>query len=395
MNISRLDKMKQKSMQFINKQEWLDAKKQLEKQCKKFPKDFDSWYLLGAVSGQVNDIAAAEKYCKKALSIQPEHAGALFNWGMALSKLGKLDEAAMAYEKSLSINPENPSALYSLGNVYKDLSLHKKAIEYLKRSLEYAPDKAEALFSLGTIYVELENKDQAIKYLQRSIDADPSTKIKAEYFLSSLTERKSANEHVKVLHDKHSDYFDEHLTKALGYKIPKILYDTYMLFVDNKAKDLDILDLGCGTGLCGIEFYNISKKLIGVDISQGMIEKARLTGKYNELITDDINNYLANLNSKFDLIISADVFIYIGAIDKIITECSRLLKDKGIMIFSVESIEGSDYRLRTSGRYAHSEKYIEDLAVNANMSIKVSESTVIRKEHGVDINGTVFILQKE
>ena len=395
MNISRLDKMKQQARLFINKQEWHEAKKHLEKQCKKFSKDFESWYFLGAVYGQLNDIRAAERCCKKALSIEPKHPGALFNWGMALSKLGKLSDAASAFKKVLSITPENSAALYSLGNVYKDQSKYTDAIDCLNKSLEYDPSKAEALFSLGTIHVELEDHEQAITCLKKSIEVDPSIKTKAEYFLSSLTQNNTDNEHVKLLHDKHAGYFDEHLIKGLGYKIPKELYDAYVLHTGNSSQSLDILDLGCGTGLCGIEFDELVGNLVGVDISPRMIDKAKLTEKYDELVVDDINHYLKDLNSQFDLILSADVFIYMGALEKVIPECARLLKEKGIIIFSVEITEGESYRLRASGRYAHSEKYIKDLADKSNMSINISKSVVIRKEHGVDIDGKIFLLQKQ
>ena len=394
MNLSRLDKMKHKARLLVDKQEWPDAKIQLEKQCKKFPKDFESWYFLGAVYGQLNDIQAAERCCKKALLIQPKHPGALFNWGMALSKLGKFDDAALAFENVLSIMPENSSALYSLGNVYKDQAKYTDAIECLKKAFEYDPSKAEALFSLGTIYVEQGNTDEAIVCLKKSIEVDPAIKSRAEYFLSPLIQSTIESEHVKELHDKHSAYFDEHLTKGLGYKIPKELYEVYVSHTGNDSQLLDILDLGCGTGLCGIEFEKLSGNLIGVDISPGMIEKARLIDKYDGLITDEINHYLVDLNAQFDLILSADVFIYMGGLEKVIPECARLLKENGIMVFSVESTEGEGYRLRVSGRYAHSEKYIKALADKANMSIKISKPVVIRKEHGIDINGMIFLLQK-
>ncbi len=400
MNISKSDKLKQKAKQLLNQQKWAEAKKQLEKLCKKFPNDFDAWYLHGALCGQMNNVESAVLCCEKALSINNNHAGALYNYGMALTRVGNLSAAVNAYTKASTLAPNNPAIFHNLGNAYLDLKQFDNAITQLKQCITLDPNRAEAFFSLGTLYTETMQPQNALEAFEKSIALDASIKPKATYFISALKRDSSNNDneynHVKKLHDNHASTFDSHLQNKLGYKIPNILFNEYqhLKSADKDNDKISILDLGCGTGLCGIEFKDIPSHITGVDLSPGMIEKAKLTNTYDELVTDELYHYLINNNDKTDLILSADVFIYVGNIDDIIPACAKLLNEGGLMIFSVEATKNVDYKLRVSGRYSHSKEYIERLARQSKLKIVTTKPVVIRKEIDKNIDGFVFALKK-
>ena len=399
MSISKLDKLKHRARSLINSGQWHAARTELEKISRKFPKDFDTWYLLGAVYGQINDINKAASASKKALSLQPGNLGALHNYGMALAKLGNNNESASVFKKSLKIHPQNAATHYSLGNVLKDLMQYDEAIAHLNESLRLAPGKAEALFSLGCIYTETEQFDKALTCLRKSSELDQGIKNRADYFIAFIMDRNKSHEagleHVKALHDSHAAIFNEHLTKGLEYKIPELLLYEYIEATDNPDKKIDILDLGCGTGLCGIQFINYANSMTGIDLSPQMVAKAESTNCYNKLVTTDIQSYLNGNQIKFDLILSADVFIYIGYLDDIFPRCFDALHNGGMIAFSTENIESRDYKLRISGRYAHSINYISKLAEASGFRILKHRDVVIRKEFGKDIAGKIFILLKQ
>jgi len=397
-NISKLDKMKQRARQLLNERKWEEAKIQLEKLCSKFPRDFDSWNLRAALCGQMNDLESALKCSKKALFLNPRHAGALYNHAMALSGLGNLTEAVSVYQKALQYSPQNPAIYYNLGNLYKDLQNYDEAIKQLHECIKLDPGRAEALFSLGTLYTELGQVDDALEYLNKSIAADTNIKSKADYFITALSNSTSSSDegaydHVKSLHDTHAEIFDYHLQKGLGYQVPTQFYEIYRQL--NKSGDkIDVLDLGCGTGLCGIAFKELSNTITGVDLSPGMLEKAHLTNCYDELVESELSQYLEDNVRKFDLILSADVFIYIGKLDRVMPACTNALKPNGYMFFSVEKVENQDYKLRISGRYAHSAEYIERLASESGMEVVMRKNTIIRKEIGRNIDGYIFVLKQ-
>src|SRR5207248_233908 len=76
---------------------------------------------------------------------------------------------------------------------------------------------------------------------------------------------------------------------------------------------LDVLDLGCGTGLCGALLRRWARTLVGVDLSPGMLEKARERGCYDRLEQGDLVAVMRTMPARsFDLIVATDVLIYIG-----------------------------------------------------------------------------------
>ena len=83
--------------------------------------------------------------------------------------------------------------------------------------------------------------------------------------------------------------------------------------------------------------------------------------------------------ASYDVVISADVFIYVGALDDVIPEVKRVLAPGGTFAFSVESLDPSDnapssatppagFQLKTSGRYGHALDYLAQLAKQHNFS---------------------------
>jgi predicted TPR repeat methyltransferase len=152
--------------------------------------------------------------------------------------------------------------------------------------------------------------------------------------------------------------------------------------------------LGCGTGLGGLVLRRFASSLVGVDLSPGMIEKARQRKIYRELIVDDLTAAMRKLGRRFDLIAAADVFVYIGDLAPVFQAAAGSLRPGGLLVFSVEVDESAQtYILRQTRRYAHSLNYIRSLA-QANALIEVSiRREVLRTEQGKDVEGWIVVLR--
>jgi predicted TPR repeat methyltransferase len=153
------------------------------------------------------------------------------------------------------------------------------------------------------------------------------------------------------------------------------------------------VDLGCGTGLCGVEFRDLTEILIGIDLSDKMIAKAKEKNIYDELYVNNLINGLKELESKFDLFISSDVFVYVGDLKDLFYCVSEYATKQSLFIFSTEDEEGDSFHLRSSGRYAHSKKYITQLASKSGFKLEHFEQANLRKEKGKWIVGGIFILK--
>ena len=88
---------------------------------------------------------------------------------------------------------------------------------------------------------------------------------------------------------------------------------TYSSFMN---KTLDILDVGCGTGGAGAWLKDYARSLVGVDVSDNMVELARKKMLYQELHVQPLNTYLETCTQTFDLVVAADVFSYVGKLEE-------------------------------------------------------------------------------
>ena len=192
-------------------------------------------------------------------------------------------------------------------------------------------------------------------------------------------------QYVESLFDGYADGFEEHLVEVLNYRAPTILVDELRRM---QRQFGCALDLGCGTGLCGVLLKPLSKTLHGVDLSRNMVERAAARGVYDSVAHADVAQYLADTQQSYDLVLAADVFIYVGALEQVFAGVARVMPPGGVFCFSVEACEeGPDLALRPSLRYAHSPAYIHKLAGQYGFEVQATAGHSIREDQGIPIPG--------
>jgi len=180
---------------------------------------------------------------------------------------------------------------------------------------------------------------------------------------------------------------------VLEYRAPEILTDL-LRKVTNNTSGFRVFDAGCGTGLCGPLLRDISIVLDGVDISPKMVEKAREKGVYDNLIVGELTKTLLDNKDSYDIVVSTDVFIYIGDLTEVFKAAYNSLKKGGLFGFSTETSTGTGFIIRPTGRFAHSAYYIKELAFDTGFILESSQDCALRKEYASVINGTVYLLRK-
>jgi predicted TPR repeat methyltransferase len=170
-----------------------------------------------------------------------------------------------------------------------------------------------------------------------------------------------------------------------------LLFDAIVRFVP--SRNLDILDLGCGTGLVGARLRPLARTLTGVDISSNMLKVARRRQIYDDLVCSELIEFLQTQAGTFDLAVAADVFIYIGNLSGVFHGVRDALRRGGVFCFSVKASEDQDFVLRTTLRYAQSAAYLRRLADDHGFVLETIESQVIRQQEGIDVIGYLAILR--
>jgi len=98
----------------------------------------------------------------------------LNNTGIALSNLGRYDEAIEAYQQAISVDPKFPISYYGLGNALSALGRYDEAIEAYQQAIGVDPKDAFPCNGLGNVLSDLSRYDEAIEAYQQAIKIDPS-----------------------------------------------------------------------------------------------------------------------------------------------------------------------------------------------------------------------------
>lgn len=305
---------------------------------------------------------------------QDKHAARADLWcarGAALKKSGRLDEALASYEQALRLRPDYALAEHYRANVLRALGRVDEAIAGYRRALALGADAAEIRFALAALG-----------------QADVPASAPPDY--------------VKELFDQYAGHFDRHLVEVLGYRTPALL--GALLARHGVTADADgaphpgrdVIDLGCGTGLCAPVLRPLAHRLVGVDLSGKMLNKARALGLYDRLDCADIGAWLADQHAAWDLAVAADVLVYVGDLAPLFSRMRQALRPGGLFAFSVEALageSGAGYAITASNRYAHAPAYVEATALAAGFAPVADEPATLRREHGADVGGRLFLLR--
>ena len=194
--------------------------------------------------------------------------------------------------------------------------------------------------------------------------------------------------------------FDEHLVERLGYKIPALLAESIKpwlaQFEAANGRKPFVVDLGCGTGLFGLQIRSSASRLVGVDLSASMLAVARDRDIYDELLESDLVSYLRALAEPADLIAATDVLIYLGNLAPLFEQIAVRLAVGGAFVFSTETPDdlNEGLRLQLNGRYAHSLQYVEEIAMSLGLRVIERTRTVIRTENAKAVNGFLFFIER-
>jgi len=347
--------------------------------------------ILGGLGRPEEALAAYDQ----ALAVDPGLAGAHTNRGNVLRDLGRPEDALAAYDRTLAHDPGHAETYINRGNILSELGRAEEALSAFDRVLVHSPEHAEAHDGRGSALIALGRLREASDAFDTALRHDPGL-VNATYFLAAIKARdipvQSPQSYIVELFDDAAVSFDNKLVKQLGYRVPEQLFDAVRNHTGTKK--LDILDLGCGTGLCGVAFSTVIRRMVGVDLAPRMLEKARERGLYADLIQSDVCHALEECRDPFNLILATDVFIYIGALEEVFSLVVNRLSPGGLFAFSLEVNDHEvDYELRISGRYAQSMDYIRRLAMNSGFEELTYSPVTIRYECGEPVAGSVVVLR--
>lgn len=350
---------------------------------------------LGAVLLQQGRAAEALPLLDQALQSEPGNAEALSHRALALAELGRDSDALDTFDALLAAGLSTAAVHYHRALCLARLSRPDDALAAFDDALALDQQFAQAWARRGGLLKDMGRPAQAIASLQRGIDLGADVQVNS-YLLASLTGTAAPGSapaaYVQQLFDAYAGQFEAHLVQSLDYRVPELLAQLAARHGCSAVQQA--LDLGCGTGLCGAPLKALAQRLHGVDLSAGMLDRARATGAYERVWQADIAQHLHSTPERYALVVAADVFIYIGDLQAVFAGVKRVLEDGGLFCFSVE--QGSDERgfeLRSSSRYAHSAAHLRTLAEHQGFELLALEEATLRLDQQRPVAGLLLALK--
>jgi predicted TPR repeat methyltransferase len=365
-------------------------------------------FVAGVQAFEGGDPARAEACFLEALRLVPGRPSTLINLAAVRQRLGRPAEALPALDEALAAAPDDAAAWFQHGQLLQVLQRPHDALRSYERVLALEPAQAAAWTQRGSLLKDMGRHAEAAQCFRQALASGGDAELN-RYFLASVERAPAAGgvpleapgsaprHYVEQLFDSYADGFDEHLVGKLGYRTPWLIADMVLGKPDGAPRRWGAaLDLGCGTGLMGPLLAPHCEALDGVDLSSQMLAKAAALGRYRYLVHADLAEHLQGTGERYELVVAADVFVYVGDLDTVFAGVARVLDGDSTFAFSVEEAAAGvpRYELRASSRYAHAETYLRELAAAHGFEPADLRRTAIRHEQRQPIGGLLVVLRR-
>ena len=337
-------------------------------------------------------IDEAEEAYRAAIAINPRHANAYSNLGVLLRGEKKFAEAEAAYRAAIEIDPNHIDAYHNLGALLAARNRHPEAMKCFSKVTVLSPSHREARRLLAAAHCALGEPEKAVAIFEKWLAEEPDSPV-ARHMLAACSGKgvpsRAADAYVEKIFDDFAKSFDTKLAQLM-YQAPQIVEALLAEVVPGPAKDLVVLDAGCGTGLCGPLVAKYARRLVGVDLSGKMLEGAAARQVYDELHKGELVGFLRAHPREFDVIVSADTLVYFGALEEFVSAAAGALRPDGLLILTLEALPGAaggpDYEIENHGRYSHARGYVDRLLTEAGMEPAIVPAE-LRMEAGAPVAG--------
>jgi predicted TPR repeat methyltransferase len=371
-----------------------EARALIERSLELAPDQADWHSNLGVVLQSDHRLDAAIASHRRAIALDPDHANAYSNLGVLLRATGHPAEAEAAYRSAIRLDPGHIDAYTNLGILLNGLGRTEEASVCYCKVITLRPKHREARRLLGLAHCALGEVGEAIRIFEEWLQEEPDNPV-ARHMLAACTGRdvpeRASNRFVEATFDSFASSFDAKL-ESLSYRAPRLIAAMLEDAGAGCSAPLDVLDAGCGTGLCGPIVAPLARRLVGVDLSEAMLAHAKEKRVYHELTKAELTEYLREHGEAFDLIVSADTLVYFGDLKGVIAAFAGALRPGGLSVFTLEHAAGDcagpDYRLELHGRYRHSRTYVERLLACCGLQSRIVEAE-LRMEAGSPVPGLV------
>jgi predicted TPR repeat methyltransferase len=365
------------------------------------PDNSDAQNELGDIYRSLGSSRSAVEAYRRALELRPDHPEATRNLATVLNKLKPLEESAATHRCAIEREPRNAEHLYALAAVCRSMGDIGEAVEALRKALAIRPE-AHAFRRLGAMLCAIGRLGEAAAVYEAWLRAEPGSPL-ARHMLAACSGKdvphRAADEFVAAEFDRFADTFDQVLDQ-LEYRAPALVATALQRIAGEPRGELDIVDAGCGTGQLAQYLRPYARRLVAVDLSPKMVEKAARRRLYDQTSLAELTAFLRASPGAFDVVAASDTLNYFGDLRDALAAASAALRPGGRLVFTLEHSTDAQalpegYRLQPNGRYGHTEAYLRRTLAQAGFGLIDIEKTHLRREGDAYVDGLVVCARRE
>lgn len=353
---------------------------------------------LGNIARLSGDLVQAEVCYVRAIALQGDLAEAHNNLGVVYKRTGRAEDAIACYQRALDANPLFVDAHFNLGKALWDANDLAGAEHAWQRATELQPGHLRALEGLGSVYLQRGDRERALQYFQQCLALDPADAcgvcLKIAWLNAGEVPQRYPDALVRATYETKAATWDQDAARTdMQFLGPEHVCAAFRDAVGDR-RDLSMIDLGCGTGACGVFLRGHARHLTGVDLSVPMLRVAEQKKCYDALVDEDVLSYLSQHLQSSDVIVASGVVIFFGDLAPLLRAVHEALRDHGVFIFTAYQSENAEVAVRGNFHFAHSEAHIRARAQQAGFTVEHIKPVTHEFEHGVAQPGWLVVLHR-
>ena len=361
--------------------------------------DSQGWNDLGNMLAHLGRLSQAASAFRRALGRAPRSAALWNNLGAVLLRDHHEVGAECAFRRAIALQESFHDAHQNLAQLLEARGDTLEAARHHCLAFVHGPRAGKTHAMLGLAYYHLGQMDDAARVYREWLQAEPDHPVARHRLAACLREgmpTRVSDAYVEATFDAFAPTFDSHL-RGLGYQGPELIGQALEL-AGLPAAGLRVLDIGCGTGLCGAVLRPRAAVLHGVDLSAAMLARAYERSLYDRLEKAELSAFMGSMEASYEVIAAADSLNYFGELFPVFTAAAQALVPGGVLVFTVEAgdgrCEGRGWQLAVHGRYVHDSAAIEEWLNLAGFNLLATVAAPLRRELGEEVAGRVWTARR-
>jgi len=367
---------------------WAGAQYCFEKLREVYPWDPDIICNLGIIYWKQKKLKKALIFFKFNRKNHSHHSETAINLASLYVEYNHHAKAIHQYNDILYHHPKRTEIRFNLAACLQKLGFHDNAIFHYRVILQDHASHYDSLYNLACVYWKQKDINASKFYLEQAQKIHYSEHI--EFMLKTMLDKQDNFEnhqaYVKNLFQLYAVDYDKHLIQNLDYQIPAYLKN----YLQGKIFNQNVVEIGCGTGLCGEAIKSVSHHVIGIDLSAKMLVNARKKACYDELHEKDFFQFLKDYEHPIGCVFALDVSPYVlNFVDLLMHDHIQEI------IFTIELSEEYPTVFQPTGRLSFHPNYIEENLQKNHYKLIHKKKLSARLQHQLLCDLMFYHIKKE